>query len=87
MQPISLCTVHLDKMYATKLQEVGGTLIGVDGLVLMAGAELVEWYQLHQTHGLMPFHLLDESIIMSRPPLSSLHCTKPCAIAYRELKG
>jgi hypothetical protein len=30
-------------------QEVGGTLIGEDGLVVMAGAESVEWYQLHQT--------------------------------------
>ena len=28
-------------------QEVGGTLIGEDGLVVMAGAELVEWYQIH----------------------------------------
>jgi hypothetical protein len=32
-------------------QEVGGTLIGEDGLVVMAVAESVEWYQ---THGLMP---------------------------------
>jgi hypothetical protein len=37
-------------------QEDGGTLIGEDGLVLMAGAESVEWYQLHQTHG---FHMFD----------------------------
>ena len=28
-------------------QEVGGTLIGEDGLVVMAGAESVEWYQIH----------------------------------------
>ena len=27
-------------------QEVGGTLIGEDGLVVMAGAESVEWYQI-----------------------------------------
>ena len=26
-------------------QEVGGTLIGEDGLVVMAGAKWVEWYQ------------------------------------------
>jgi hypothetical protein len=31
--------------------EVGGTLIGEDGLVLIAGAELVEWYQMHPTQG------------------------------------
>ena len=40
-------------------QEVGGTLIGEDGLVVMAGAESVEWYQIHQTHE--PFHLLRSS--------------------------
>jgi hypothetical protein len=28
-------------------QEVGGTLIGEDGLVVMAEAEWVEWYQTH----------------------------------------
>ena len=27
-------------------QEVGDTLIGEDGLVVMAGAESVEWYQI-----------------------------------------
>ena len=27
--------------------EVGGTLIGENGLMLMTGAELVEWYQIH----------------------------------------
>jgi hypothetical protein len=32
-------------------QEVGGTLIGEDGLVVMAGAEQVECYQIQQTHG------------------------------------
>ena len=34
--------------------EVGGTFNVEDVLVVMAGAELVEWYQ---THGLIPFHL------------------------------
>ena len=53
-------------------QEIGGTLIGEDRLVVMAG---IEWYQIHQTHG---FHVFDAilfipDIIMSRPPLSSLH--------------
>ena len=32
-----------------RTQEVGGTLIGEDGLIVMAGEELVEWYQIHQT--------------------------------------
>jgi hypothetical protein len=36
-------------------QEVGGTLIGEDRLVVMTGAELVEWYQTHQTHGFQMF--------------------------------
>jgi hypothetical protein len=31
--------------------EVDGTLTGEDGLVVMAGVELVEWYQIYQTHG------------------------------------
>jgi hypothetical protein len=38
-------------------QEVGGTLIGEDGLVVIAGAEEVEWYQIHQTRGSIPFAL------------------------------
>ena len=32
-------------------QEVGGTFIVEEGLVVMAGAELVEWYQIHHTDG------------------------------------
>ena len=36
-------------------QEVGGTLIGEDGLVVMTGAESVEWYQMHQTSGFYEF--------------------------------
>ena len=31
-------------------REVGGTLIGENGLVVMAGAEWVEWYQIHGFH-------------------------------------
>ena len=38
-------------------QEVGGTLTGEDGLVLMAGVESVEWYQIHHTHGFHGFHV------------------------------
>jgi hypothetical protein len=54
-------------------QEAGGILIGVDGLVEMAGGES---YQIPQTHGSMPFHSIRSipAIIMSHPPLSSLHC-------------
>jgi hypothetical protein len=37
-------------------QEVGSTLVWEEGLVLMAGAELVEWYQIHKKHG---FHVID----------------------------
>jgi hypothetical protein len=53
-------------------QGVGGTLIGEDGLVVMAGAELVEWYQ---THGFYAF----DAILFAPfqpllcPTLSSLH--------------
>lgn len=39
-----------------RAQEVGGTLIGENGLVVMAGVELVKLYQMHQTHS---FHLFD----------------------------
>lgn len=31
-------------------QEVGGSLIGEAGLMVMAGAVLMEWYKIHQTH-------------------------------------
>ena len=48
-----------------------------DGLTVMAGAELVGWYQMHD------FHVFDNipcspflAIVMSRPPLSSLHWWK-----------
>ena len=34
--------------------DVGGALIGEDGFVVRVGAESVEWYQIHQTHG---FHV------------------------------
>ena len=47
-------------------QDVGGTLIGEDGLVIMAGAELVEWYQIHQTHG---FHVFDTIPFVPFQPL------------------
>jgi hypothetical protein len=31
-------------------QEFGGTLIGEDRLVVMTGADSVEWIQIHPTH-------------------------------------
>ena len=37
-------------------QVLGGTLIGEDGLMVISGAESVEWYQIHKTHG---FHVFD----------------------------
>ena len=40
-----------------KSQEVGGTLIGENELVVMTGAESVEWFQIHQTNG---FQVFDE---------------------------
>jgi hypothetical protein len=30
-------------------------------VMVMAGMEGLEWYQIHQTHGLMPFHSLRSS--------------------------
>ena len=51
---------------AFQSQEVGGTLIGENGLVVMAGAELVEWYQIHQTHS---FHVFDA---IPFPPFQTL---------------
>jgi hypothetical protein len=52
-------------------QEVGGTLIGKDRLMVIAETEYVEWYEI-QIHS---FHVFDAvpGIIMSSPPLSSLH--------------
>ena len=50
---LSLVTVYNNTVLS---QEVGGILIGEDRLVVMAGAESVECYQIHQTRGLMPFH-------------------------------
>lgn len=44
-------------------QEFDVTLIGENGLVVMAGAKGVEWYSICSV----------PAIIMSRPPLSSLH--------------
>lgn len=31
-------------------QEVGGTLVGKNGLVVMTGAASEEWYHIHHTH-------------------------------------
>ena len=53
-------------------QEVGGTLIGEDGLVVMAGAESVEWYQIIK-HMVTIYSV--PAIFMSRPPLSVWYST------------
>jgi hypothetical protein len=44
------------------------TLIGEDGFVVMAGAEFVEWPQIHQTHG---FHAFDAIPFTFFPPFFS----------------
>jgi hypothetical protein len=36
------------KILSEATQEVGGTLIVEEGLMVMAGAEWVEWYQTHE---------------------------------------
>ena len=66
--------------YVCVSHEVGGTLTEEDGLMVTTGAESVEWYQMHQTHGFHGFQVFDAipfapftAIIVSRPPLSSLH--------------
>ena len=50
------------------VKEAGGTLIGEDGLMVMAGAESVEWYQIYQTHG---FHVFDAIPFTPVQPLLS----------------
>ena len=80
-------------------QEVGGTLIWENGLVVMTGAESVEWYQIHQTHGFQVFnalHLLRsghyyEPFFTQQPPMHqpmvnkrfSLHITSS-QVAYTQ---
>ena len=51
-------------------EEVGGTLIGDNGLVVTAEAESLEWYQTHQTHvfdaiPFAPFQLLLWAVLPS----------------------
>ena len=55
-------------------QEVDGTLIGEEGFVVMAGAESVECYQIHQTYG---FHVFDA--IPFAPFQTSLRAVLPSA--------
>ena len=61
----SMAIVRDDKDTMTA-QEVGATLSGEDGLVVIAGAELVGWYQIHQTHG---FHVFDAVPLAPFQPL------------------
>ena len=48
------CVEH--QIFST--QEVGGTLVREDGLMVMAGAESVEWYQIHHAIPFAPFQPL-----------------------------
>ena len=50
---VSCTCVYCVCMYMS--QEVGSTLIGEDGLMIMTGAESVEWCQIHQTRGFQVF--------------------------------
>ena len=63
----------LEGGYKPRSNPITGMLIGEDGIMVMTGAESLEWYQMHQTgvwcHSICPV----PDIIMSRPPLSSLH--------------
>ena len=45
--PRSVCVVLPTP---SRSQEVGGTFIRENRLVVMTGAELVEWYQIQKTH-------------------------------------
>jgi hypothetical protein len=60
-QFMSIAPCNSQTLYISLSQEVGGTLIGEDRPVVMTGGESVEWYQIHQAGGLMPFHLLRSS--------------------------
>ena len=53
------------------LQEVGGTLIGENGLMVMTGAESVEWYQTWFPGVWCHSICSVPAIIMSRSPLRS----------------
>jgi hypothetical protein len=56
LKNLPICAGKETNMCVRTSQEVGGTLIGEDGLVVMAGAESVEWYQIQQTNS---FHVFD----------------------------
>jgi hypothetical protein len=47
-------------MSTCRTQEVGGTLIWENGLVVMTGEESEEWYQIHQTHGFHGYQVFDD---------------------------
>ena len=74
---VVLCTVCLfedlcwclceDRVGGCGSQEVGGTSIEENGLLVMAGEESVEWYQIHQTH---VFHVFDAIPFAPLQPLS-----------------
>ena len=64
----------------------GGTFNGEDGLIVMAE---MEWYQTHQTPGYHVFEAITVTpfIIMSRPPLTSLHWSRPMTPSPNPKKG
>uniref|UniRef100_A0A8C8JBK7 Uncharacterized protein n=1 Tax=Oncorhynchus tshawytscha TaxID=74940 RepID=A0A8C8JBK7_ONCTS len=63
--------------------KAGHTVHSVLGLVLMTGAESVEWSQTHGFHGFQVFDAFPfapfQPFIMSRPPLNSLLCYCFCS--------
>ena len=63
---------HWGRQGGCYAQEVGGTLIGEDGVVVMVGPEWVAWYQIYQNQGFHSIHAVP-AIMMSRPPLIRLH--------------
>ena len=52
----SVSVLHV-KSLGLCAQEFGGTLIGEDGLVVMAGAECIKYIKHMVSRCLMPFHL------------------------------
>ena len=57
---------HYTPFHLLPPQEVGGTLIGEDGLVVMAGVDYVEWFKIHQSHG---FQVIDAILFAPLQPL------------------
>ena len=65
-------------------QEVVVKLIGEEGLVVMAGAELVEAYQIHQTH---VFHVFDAIPFTPFRPLFGAVLPSAASCEYNGIGG